>query len=573
MRSIHATLLVVLALTVTALPLRPAHAGLQAGPYAKNERWGFKIRAPQGWKRRAVHVKEQWIADRFYPDAPLRVRGSLEDQVAYRPDLLVVGFPHARTKRAGVHKEKIGENAWVITVENPYRDYLDFVKRESWAGGQGGGWFVSRNEEIEHAGLPVTVVEIKVEKLARAPLRIVTWVYHADDVDFAVQIRYPQDRYAADRAALENCLKSFREIPRTRPFPEAERKRPTFGEPEKERSLAEIRADLMEKVAARVDEEIESLPKGWRIKRSRHYVVISQQDAQHTQYVVNFAEAIRKYLEDHLGDIGQGYVPIGLIRVFANPSEEGTYRQGTRSWWADEVDEIVMTFSRGTDILGEFSGLGRRLTDQWLHGRNENLRNGLPAWLRYGLYAHIAWARPSKRKKMVMEPTPSAVRDLAVLFRNQAELPLKTLIQGDTKEAYGGYEHMTQAASVVHWLLTRGNRGKTKGALVTYMRSLVSIIVDEDAKFEKAQAERMKVEAEARAKEAVEDAGKSQEELEREEDEEFRQRREHRGEYGKRLAEKYKAIRTRAFEAAFGHLTDKDWAALDKRWKRFALRR
>jgi len=108
MRTIQALLLVVLAVGVTALPLEVARAGLRVGPAAKNERWGFKIRPPEGWKRRAVRLKERWIADRFHPAAPLRVHGTLEDQVAYRPDLLVIGFPHARTKRAGVHREKVG---------------------------------------------------------------------------------------------------------------------------------------------------------------------------------------------------------------------------------------------------------------------------------------------------------------------------------------------------------------------------------------------------------------------------------------------------------------------------------
>ena len=66
------------------------------------------------------------------------------------------------------------------------------------------------------------------------------------------------------------------------------------------------------------------------------------------------------------------------------------------------------------------------------------------------------------------------------------------------------------------------------------------------------------------------DQEKTDEELEREEDEQFKQRRQNKTSFNEGLKGKYEAIRERAQEAAFGHLTDKDWAALDRKWKKFA---
>ena len=43
-----------------------------------------------------------------------------------------------------------------------------------------------------------------------------------------------------------------------------------------------------------------------------------------------------------------------------------------------------------------------------------------------------------------------------------------------------------------------------------------------------------------------------------------------RGSFNEGLKSKYEAIRKRAQEAAFGHLTDKDWESLDRKWKKFA---
>ena len=561
-------LLAALVLGVPAGLARDARAAEQIGPTYENPRWGYKVRAPKGWERRAVALDERWIADKFFPGRPLLARGTTRDQVSHRPDLWVIGFPHAVTQAPRVKKEQVGENAWRFEFRNPYRDYQDFVKREEWAAAGQGGWYISHEERIEHAGFDVDIVEIKVEKLVEAPLRVVAWIYHGEDVDFAVQIRILEEHYQENEAVLRACLKSFREIPRTEPFPAAEEEPTPTDDPTA--TLADVRSRIREKVERRIEREIDALPRGWIAKRSKHYVVLSQQDKQHTQYVVNFAESIRAYLDDHLGAIGSGDVPPGVIRVFANPVEEDAYRQGTRGWWTSEVDEIVLTFSRGTNILGEFSGLATRLTDQWLHAKNENLRDGLPRWLRHGLYAHIGWARPSKRKKMVLAPTPSAVRDLAVLLGSDAALPLETLLKGEDMESF---EHGTQAASVVHYLLTRGDRGATKGALVKLMNALVAIIEEEDARFETEESSRQAEAQRAAQAAAAADAGKSAEELERDEDERFRQRRQRRDEYSKVWAEKARAIRLRAFEAGFGHLEEDDWTRLDKSWRTFARSR
>ena len=66
------------------------------------------------------------------------------------------------------------------------------------------------------------------------------------------------------------------------------------------------------------------------------------------------------------------------------------------------------------------------------------------------------------------------------------------------------------------------------------------------------------------------DEGKSEAELEAEEDERFRNRRQNRASFNDGLKARFDAIRERAQEAAFGHLTDKDWASLDKKWQKFA---
>jgi hypothetical protein len=568
--ALRAALLVVPA--ALAAGIAQTAAGEQHGTHVENRRWGYRVRPPKDWKRRAIPLDEPWIADKFFPDHTLRVRDAVGGgMVEMTPELWVIGFPHARRERAGVRVEKPDENTTIITVENPYKDYLDFVKREEWASTQEGGWYVSRDEVTQVDGLSVRVYEIKVEKLVRAPMRIVTYVYPFFDVDLAVQVRILEEHYAANKNVIEGAVASLRQVPRTEPFPEEAKPRiPTKpGAAEDDpRTPEQIDAESVERIRARIAKELANLPPGWRAQTSEHFTCLTQLDKIHTQYVLNFAEEVRDYLEEHFARLGRARVPPGLIRVFTSSKDEEAYRQGTRGWWAVETDEVTLTYGRDASILFEFSQLAERLVDQYFHLKNENLAGGMPGWIRNGIWGHIGWARPSKRKKLVLAPTPGDVRDLAVLFAEGRQLPLRELMTADTSDF--DVRHYAQARSVVHWLLGRGNRGKTKDALLRYLLSLDGIIREEDAKFLAETEERAKAEAQAEAERAAEDRNKTDAELEEEEDRRFRDRRQRWEAHSKEYEAKWSAIRARALDAAFGHLTDADWKDLDAAWRRFA---
>lgn len=549
-----------------------AAANEQRGSYVENKRWGFKIRAPKKWKSRMIPLDERWIAGKYFPDYRLRIKNAQNEIREMRPELWVIAFPHEREKNRKT-VERPDENTVIITIRNPYKDYKDFVKRESWASTGAGGWHFAKEETTTQGDHEVDIYEIKVEKLVDVPLRVVTWVYHCDDVDFAVQLRIPEDHYKANRSVIEGVMKSFREIPRTEPFPEDEKPTTVTSGENKRKTIEEVDAERAAAVRARIDREVKNLPKDWRVKRSKHYVVIAPKDKRYNMpvtYVLNFAEEIRKYLEKSFSDLGPSAVPPGLIRIFPSTADEQAYMQGTRGWWADEVREITMTYSGETSLLSEFSWIAGRITDQYFHIKNENLTGSMPGWIRTGIWGHVQWARPSKRKKMVLAPTPHDIREVRTMLAQGTQASLRDLmtISGEDVQP----EHHAQARSVVYWLLGRGNKGKVKGAVTTYLKALEDIIKDEDKKFEEAEKVRREEQMKELAENGDPDAGKSDEELEKEEDERFRNRRQSRESFNSGMTSRFEAIRTRAQEAAFGHLTDKDWAALDKKWKKFAER-
>ena len=564
--------LLIASILLGCLGLTTAEAREQHGKTMENHRWGYKVRAPKDWASRAIRLDERWIAGKYFPAYTLRTRNDQGEFVQHKPDLWVIGFPHAReAERRKV--ERPDEHTTIITIKNPYKDYKDFVEREAWASTGQGGWYYSKEEAIERDGVKIDVYEIKVEKLVVAPLRIVTWVYHFEDVDFAVQLRILETGYAENKAVIEGVMKSFQQIPRTEAFPEDDDEDEPTVDAAENLTLEEINARRVAKVEDRIQRELDNLPRDWRAKSGKHFVILGPKDSAYTMpmtWTLNFAREIRKYLEKHFKDIGPAKVPRGIIRIFKSSAEEAAYNQGTsRGWWADEVGEITLTWSRESSLLSEFSMVARRLTDQYFHIKNENLRNGMPGWIREGIWGHIGWARPSKRKKMILQPVPSDIIAVRRMLAAESQLSVRHLmtIAGEHVEM----EHHAQARSVVYYLLSRGNKGKLKGAIARYLKALEDIIKEEDERFEASEVLRMRDEARRQAAEA--DAGgqrKTPEELEREEDERFRQRRQNRGNFNEGLKARFAAIRERAQAAAFGHLDDKSWESLDKRWQKFA---
>jgi hypothetical protein len=135
------------------------------------------------------------------------------------------------------------------------------------------------------------------------------------------------------------------------------------------------------------------------------------------------------------------------------------------------------------------------------------------------------------------------------------------------------FRQRAQAGSVVTYLLTVGNRGKTKGALAAYLAGLVVALEGAEAE-EKEAREKIAAEAkEAKEQRDAEDAAKSDEARE-EEDEEEEDKRSAEDEarwkaFQDAAIKKRDALCEKAFAAGFGHLTDKDWKSLDSAWKRF----
>ena len=558
--------------------------GDAAGKYHEDERWGYKVRIPDGWITAALSADEEWIASKHLAEREEQAKKALWFAES-RPEMWVIGFPHDRQQERGTRFGKDEKDAKAAESDevkaffnNPYKDYKDFLRRERWFAE--GGYFFSEEKEGEVAGMKVTMYEIKVDKMVDAPFRMFTWVYHFDDIDFAVQFKVLEDHVRTHEQGFKACLRSFRRIDRKRALPGS----PTTGTDkviehvDETKLTPEERARRrQEKVELQFRREIDALPKGWDHFRSDHYLVLSNASKKYANELVRHAEAVRGYLDETFGNLGIDVVPPAIIRVFATRPEYAAYAQGTTQRYLGTGSRQVLV------VEGEsLQNVNWDVTWQWLDFKNGDLYGNMPDWIRTGLTHHMSYARTAgKSVKFAFDEWDQAT--LQTLLKNNEAVPLKDLISGAHEKKFEGqdtvvfdekaFRQMTQAGSVVTYLLTAGNKGKTKGALAAYLAGLVIALEGAQAE-ERAALEKTAAEAkEAKERRDSEDAAKSDEAREEEDEEEEEKRSAEDEKFWKAMqeamAKKRDILRDKAFAAGFGHFTDKDWKSVDAAWRRF----
>jgi len=522
-----------------------------AGGYYKNEQWGYKVRVPDDFKEAALSASEEWIASKHTATRLLYAKRSEFYEADY-PQMWVIGFPHNRQQERGAKVSK-DDGTTKITFKNPYKDYKDFVKRERWF--VGGGYYFAEEEEDTVHGMKVTKYVIKVEKMVSSPYRIVAWVYHGEDIDFAVQCKVLEDYYKKYRRAFDICLNSFRRIQRTEALPGTATtgKRVVEEVDESKLSPAELKKHRKEKFEKTLARETDALPDDWFIERSDHHVVMSNGSRKYAREVLQHADAIRNYLEDTFGKVGSDYVPPGIVRIFETSAELSAYHRSTTTNWFDWAEQVTVSeeHARGRKSWA-LEPISDGVTGQYLSYRNKLLHSNMPWWFRAGLERHMRFAR-TKGRRVEIKPDEYDREYIKKIIKDGKAVPIKDLfMKGDDERAYG-----YQCGSVISYLLTRGNRGKWRNMISKYMANLVVAIEEAQAEYEKAQG-KFKADMES----SMIDTGEETEDESGEGDE---------GERAwdalkKAMAERTKTIRQIAFERTFGHLKDRDWERLHRRW-------
>ena len=530
----------------------------QSGGTHQDERFGYKIRYPRGWRQIPQQVGEQWQIAKYQSDK-LYVYNEKETGWSWehRPEMVVIAFVEQPEEEEGEKKEaeEDEDGNRIIRLSNPYKDYEEYLDGTF----SGGGWYVSEKKESKVGGTPVTRIEVKVEKLTRrGPMRLITWVYHCPGVDLAVQFDVLEKHYSKLRKTVSTSHKSFKQIPRTEGALPTEqtgggRFRITLINEEKlspdERRDRRFRSEQQyrEKVAA-------SVPDDWRVEEHGRFLVLNHHDKKGAKYVVEQAEAVFEFLEDTFDYVGPNeYVRAPVFRICKDEQEESAFR-GPTGWFG-----MGLEICTNRQELGWSTWLNSRLLDIWFQDRDRDLYWSMPTWLKTGLDELICNSR-AKGKKLNFYADTWDVDDLRLALRNE-ELPslkdLFTMTQEDAWETLDRYNDLkgysvysavrAQDAALVRYLLVgKGSKDKKYKDLVKeYLRNLAAVIAEEEAR------------SKTEAKESVDEAPKTEEE----EDAWFRNRRSN-------LQEKRKVILEDVYFRTFSDWTDKDWEKFDKAFQK-----
>lgn len=511
----------------------------------KDDRIGFSIETPRDWTTIPMKIDERWlVADYQSPKAFFYTeKGGWT--VEHKPDMQIIAFVADQIKEIAKlkkRKDKDGKDIVLVDYTSPYKDYEDYMQRRY----QGGGWFVDKKEEGKVGDVAVTQYEIRVEKLSYdGPKKIVTWIYHIEDVDLAVQFEVLRDSWPKLESEVKRCLKSFKTVERSG---EALTREVSTG---KKLNFVEVEALPPEerknwRIAAERDAHeraAKDLPAGWQCKKFGRFLVVFHTDEKYAKRVADQAEAVWQWLEENFGFVGdKEYVRAPIIRICKDAAEEQQYyRAGDMGW--NNV-EIFTHQDNGGSMSWEMQWVNQRVMRFWFEERDRELFWAMPMWLSNGLSEVVGQARVKtgkvdfKTDHWNRDQVREAVRDGKV--KKPRELMMQTnseLFSGDGGSFWGSLQ---QSQALVTFLATgpASRHSKTKSVLADYVKSLKAVQTAIKAEGDKGKPK---------------DAKPTTEE---EENKAFRDRQQ-----GYKAAEK--RILEETWKRTFAGWTDRDWATFE----------
>ncbi|NUN48566.1 MAG: hypothetical protein HUU15_07035 [Candidatus Brocadiae bacterium] len=514
---------------------------------------GFQVVPPKGWTKVPIKVEERWIAAKWLSD---KKYDDKESGFSHQPMMKVMIFDRSKiqpgggsTDSAGGAKEqegpKVGDK---IDLTAPYLDYKDYLKRNF----NEGGWFVSAEDATKMGSTPVTMIEVKVEKLTyTGKKRLLAWVFTADWGDLAIEVDSLEQSFDKLRPIILGAYKTFKLIPRD---PTLAGEDPgidvgggiRFVDPNETAEQRKKRRQAAEE--AMFKKAVSDLPSEWSSKRSANFLVLNHANPKFQEKVLAHAEAVRAWLDANFGDVGDDYVQKMIIRICKNRDEEMAFRKGSGDAFSIDSREAIVSENKDGTSQFEFEYLGQSIMRMWFHDKNADLYDAMPQWLERGLSQYIGTA-VLKGGRLDFSPDTYETERIREGRRMSKFSPVRDLFQMTGKDLWSGENARyldAQIASVFRYVYGPGRANRKLSTLIKdYITQLLAVVQENE------KAARAEVKAEG-AK------------TEEEEEEEFKKRRK------QDWSAKEKEFLKQVSEKVFGGWTDGDWAGLQKGWEAFA---
>ncbi|MHC5035937.1 MAG: hypothetical protein ACYTHM_01350 [Planctomycetota bacterium] len=521
----------------------------QAQSRYNNQKYGFSIVPPEKWTRIPVRPTEKWIVARFKSKKEYETA----EGARHCPTMKVILFPKAKGKPTGslggAEKEPSIEDL-LKKLSNPYKTYREYLKGNF----HQGGYFVSKDDPGKVGKLPVTMLEIKVEKLAYyGKQRFITWVFHAPIGDFAVETGVLEKQFKKLSSPIYASLKTFAVIKRVEGAEDGEgdtgiRLAAKTPEERKKQRIKYVE-NVFEK--ARSD-----LPPGWKVMEKKHFLVIYHTPDSKAIKYSNQADVFRSWLDKNFGKIGKEYCGRCILRICKDWDEEKVYRDQSVSGFSFENREITTNVS-SEDRAFEFEWINKRVLHKFFSDKNELLWEGLPFWLEKGLDQYLGTAI-ARGKRLVFKPDRWEKENLTEGRRNDKLRALKDLMLMTSDDVGNNRDDMqiflAQCGSVIRYFFGPGNKGFTKDLVFKYIENLIAILEEREKKEEEELRKRIKKSGEPMTEE--------------EEEEEYKKRR--KAQSKAEWFRKKKEVLEETYKRTFSKWKDQHWTVLNNNWKAFA---
>ena len=384
-RSSH-TILTVLSvavgLTLSAATFAQGHKGVLKGSTYIDKVNGYRVKVPFKWKEVPTQIDEQWIVSQFQCHREYEGHHKMDMSAFHRPVMRVIMFDEEVIKNTKYDTVKAGRLT-TTTIRLPYRNYKDYVKRNL----SKGGFFFTKEEEGKMGKLQVSRYEVKVEKMANNGRRqFVAWVYKGQGISFAVEFEYLTHHFKKIRKYGDKCLKTFKFIERKGAVAEEKLiSTSKWTRRDWKKMEPRVRHDKRKAIAEqRIRKAINSLPKGWVAKETKHFVVLTHASKKYTKRVLIAVECCRAWLENRLGNVTPEYVTRGIVRICRTTEEMNLYRTGSRDAFSADDREVVTYENKGAGNTGShYGGLFFGLYNQYMYDKDEYLYWHVPAWIDY----------------------------------------------------------------------------------------------------------------------------------------------------------------------------------------------
>ena len=554
-----------LAATAAGAPSSPAFATSALRPLAaaapqdadspkgvhQDSYFGFAFKPPKKWNNVPRKTKEQWLAAKYVS----KTSYSYTDKdgtgwtVNHKPELQVIVFPLEVMKGTGVQKDEKevdGEKVTTIKITSPYRDYDNFLERTF----QGGGYYLNSEEEDEIDGVKVTKYTYLVNKLASSgPQTIETWVYHTEDVDYAVQLVGLTKHWAKIQKDFKSVRRTFELIERSGTLDHSGDTSDGFVFSRinlKDQTPAERKSVAVASESSIHEAAIAKLPpEGWTAMKSKRALMITSADKKYSKRVQNHVNNMFNWLDKEYGFLGEeAYLRAPVVRICANQDEAAAFSAGVSSggyggFWL--LSEELLTWDDTSGWTGyAIDNLNTQIYRYWMLEKNFALSTAMPSWIDSGLSSMLENSRMDSRKpdwrfqNYTVDRFRTAVRDGTVT-------PARDVFLRTTKQlrSSSDFDSFAESAMLINYLASPDMRRHklAKGLLKTYLTNMMSVVADIEKESEKALAAALKKSA---------DDDEDGEKIYREE------RR-------KIFEEKEMQVLQKTFDLTFGTWTSNDW--------------